>query len=96
MCVVCILKPSDFDNPLIGCTRGCARCDHDRVFGRGRCKTNHSEACRTRVEAELMKTPEGLARIEAAKARFDRAIWRAGGGEANDRGAGPQGEGRYC
>ena len=86
------LKPSDFANPLIGYTRGCARCDFDRAYGPGRCKTNHSEACRTRVEAELAKTPEGQARIAAAKARFDRAAWQAGGGVANEGIAESQGE----
>ena len=63
-----------------------------KTYGPNRCKTNHSEACRSRIESELAKSPEGQVRIERARARFDAATWQAGGGEAQDSVAVPQGE----
>ena len=51
------LKPSDFER--FGYTRGCKRCEHDKMYGPNRCKTNHSEACGSRIEAELAKFSEG-------------------------------------
>ena len=86
------LKPDDFDR--YGFTRGCKRCEHDKKYGPNRRKTNHSESCRDRIEAELAKTPQGQARIEKARARIDAAllVWQAGGGEAQDSVAVPQGE----
>ena len=83
------LKPDDFE--LYGYTRGCKRCDHDKKYGPNRCKTNHSETCRARIEAELAKTPQGQARIERARERIDTALWQRGGGDIQDFIAVPHG-----
>ena len=41
----------------------CPKCDHDRRYGPGRTTKGHSEVCRSRIMAELAKTPEGQRRL---------------------------------
>ena len=61
------LKPEDF--PELGYTVGCAGCDQLQIGGNVRC--NHSEACRSRMEAELQKSERGKDRLGKAKDRLD-------------------------
>ena len=62
------------DTRAFGYTIGCPKCDHDRRYGPGRTTKGHSDACRTRIIAELSKTPEGLRRLNAADERVNRSI----------------------
>ena len=62
------------DTRAFGFTIGCPKCDHDRRYGPGRTTKGHSNACRERIMGELMKTPEGLRRINAADERGIRNI----------------------
>ena len=55
-----------------GLTRGCPRCDHELSYGPGRTSRPHSLACRQRIMGELVTTPEGAARVQAAGDRLDR------------------------
>ena len=59
------------DLRVYGYTIGCPRCDHERRYGPGRTTKGHSDACRERVINELLKTPEGQRRVQAAE---DRAV----------------------
>ena len=58
------LKDADFK--AFGFSDGCRKCDHARRYGPGRTTAPHSEQCRQRVMLELMKTPEGNARVNQA------------------------------
>ena len=62
------------DIRAFGFTIGCPKCDHDRRYGPGRTTKGHSQVCRERIMGELMKTPEGLRRINAADERGIRNI----------------------
>ena len=62
------------DIRAFGYTEGCPRCDHERRYGPGRTTKGHSDACRSRIVAELSKTPEGQRRLEAADERVNRSI----------------------
>ena len=63
------IKRSDVE--AYGYTQGCPKCNHDLQYGFGRTTKGHSDACRKRISAELMKTTAGRARIEAAMGRVD-------------------------
>ncbi len=43
----------------LGYTVGCPQCDHMERYGEAKGGITHSEACRTRIMDELIKTPEG-------------------------------------
>ena len=62
------------DLRVYGYTDSCPRCDHERRYGPGRITKGHSDACRSRIVAELSKTPEGQRRLEAADERVNRSI----------------------
>ena len=64
------LQASDFEN--FGLTRGCMKCDHKLKYGTWG-SSPHSQACRRRIEAELAKTPSGMARLRTASTRLDRS-----------------------
>ena len=81
------IKPSDIDK--YGLTRGCVKCDHERDYGPNRTSKGHSKICRDRIMAELAKTPEGQARIEAAVSRLDKTVADLGQPHRTDL---PQGE----
>ena len=66
------LKGADFK--ALGFSDGCPKCDHARRSGPGRTTAPHSEQCRQRVMIELMKTPEGIARVNQALNRGERII----------------------
>ena len=72
-----MLRPADFATH--GFTAGCPGCIHQRA-GRQNRGGRHSEKCRERIEAEIIKTPEGQIRKERETARrdveFDRAVQR--------------------
>ena len=70
------IKPHDIETH--GYTKGCPKCDHERNYGPGRSSRLHSQACRERIMAELAKTPQGMARIQAASQRLDRTAWEIG------------------
>ena len=62
------------DIKAYGLTAGCQRCDHEMRYGPGRTTKGHSDHCRKRIVAELMKTPEGRRRCEEADERVDGPI----------------------
>ena len=45
-----------------GLTRGCSKCDHEISYDLGRTSKPHSQTCKTRILAEIGKTPEGQVR----------------------------------
>ena len=57
-----------------GNTERCPRCDHECRYGPGRTAKGHSDACRSRIVAELSKTPEGQRRLEVADERINRSF----------------------
>ena len=57
-----------------GFTEGCPKCDHWRKYGQDGCQKPHSDACRERITLELLKTPEGVARVEAVANRSHRTL----------------------
>ena len=69
-----MLRPADFVTH--GFTDGCPGCVAIRA-GRGSAR-RHSEPCRTRIEAEIIKTPEGQIRKDREATRreveFNRAV----------------------
>ena len=62
------------DIKAFGYTVGCPKCDHERRYGPGRTTKGHSDLCRRRIIDELMKTPEGLRRIQNADERLTRTL----------------------
>ena len=66
------LKGADFK--AFGFSDGCPKCDVARRDGPGRTTAPHSEQYRQRVMIELMKTPEGIARISQALIRGERSV----------------------
>ena len=90
------IKASDYDDH--GLTDGCPRCESIKRYGPGRSTRPHSEMCRARIVAELMKTPEGKARIDSANAlaeksiaeQIERAQDPSAMGESRDVGGGDQ------
>ena len=69
------LRQSDFDPSLggYGWTEHCPKCSRARTHGwRESGNTQHSLACRVRVEAELEKTELGKMRLDRIKDRLDR------------------------
>ena len=80
------LHAADFDQ--FGLTRGCTKCNYklkNGTWGSG----SHSNQCRDRMEAELAKTPMGLARLMAASTRLDMSVEELGQQFRSDM---PQGE----
>ena len=67
-----MLRPDDFR--VHGYTPGCPGCIALRAK-RGSSR-NHTEECRRRIESELVKTPDGLARKERETARRERELDR--------------------
>ena len=66
------LKLAKKDFAQFGLTIGCAGCKQlTRASGSA---VNHSENCRSRIEAELAKTAEGKARLEAVEQRLTEAV----------------------
>ena len=61
------------DIRAFGRTVGCTRCDHEARYGPGRTTKGHSDLCRKRIVAELMKTPEGQRRVQDADERVEGA-----------------------
>ena len=82
------LRASDFAEHQP--TRGCPKCNQ---FLRRRdwklTSGPHSAACRSRIEAELAKTPAGRIRLSAAASRLDRTVEELGQEHRDDL---PQGE----
>ena len=64
----------DVQNPTIGFTVNCPRCEHIRAYGEGKPGQTHTATCRARVMVELGKTVEGQVRLDAAEQRVDRAL----------------------
>ena len=83
------LYPSDFigENGF-GLSRGCPKCDHYLKHDRWG-KSNHSAACRDRIQTELAGTVTGQQRIAAASDRMNKTVWDLSGGHERDL---PQGE----
>ena len=77
------------DSKVFGYTAGCPRRDHERRYGPGRTTKGHSTACRQRIIDELMKTPEGLRRLQNADERLNRDLAEHVGSNAQE----PQGHG---
>ena len=77
------------DIKAFGYTVGCPKCDHERRYGPGRTTKGHSDLCRRRIIDELMKTPEGLRRIQNADERLTRTLAEHVEAQAQ----GPQGHG---
>ena len=55
-------------------TDSCPRCDHERRESLGRTTNGHSDACRSRIIAELAKATEGQRRLQAADERIHRSL----------------------
>ena len=66
------VRQADLD--LFGYTPGCARCDHTRMYGKGRTQIAHSDACRLRIYECLKGTPEGQRRLHIAPMRRSPAF----------------------
>ena len=69
------LRQSDFDPGMEGhgWTEHCPKCSRARTHGwREAANTQHSAACRARIEAALAQIELGRARIERTKERLDR------------------------
>ena len=81
------IKPADIKKH--GLTRGCKKCDHERLYGPGRTSAGHSKLCRDRIINEMSKTPEGRIRIAAAAERLDFTVSELG---QQHRADGPQGD----
>ena len=62
------------DLRVYGYTESCPRCDHERRYGPGTTTKDHSDACRSRIIAELATTPEGQRRLQAADERINRSL----------------------
>ena len=65
-----MLRQTDFAK--FGFTAGCAGCEWlTHKIGHSR---NHTEDCRTRIEAAVAESDEGKARLEKNKDRIDHAV----------------------
>ena len=73
------LRRTDFEQ--FGYTNNCPGCANARA-GRQQ-PVDHSEQCRSRMEAILMTTTEGHERVERARDRFAQAAKETGGGRAS-------------
>ena len=62
----------DLEN--VGCAGGCPQCEHILRNGAASGGLQNSERCRTRVMAEVSKTPSGKARVDDAAERITRAL----------------------
>ena len=68
------LKITKRDLENVGYTEGCPQCDHTLRNVAARGGLQHSDRCRTRVMAEVSKTPAGKARVDDAAERITRAL----------------------
>ena len=69
------LRQGDFDPSLggFGWTEHCPKCDHARTHGwRSSGNKQHTQTCRSRIEAALAQTDAGRRRLEHNKERLDR------------------------
>ena len=66
------IKLADLEK--FGYTDNCPRCAHSLQYGYGRTQMPHSEECRKRIYAELIKTDEGRLRLERMEQRQNEAI----------------------
>ena len=81
------IKPKDLER--YGLTRGCKKCDLERLYGPVRTSAAHSNTGRDTIMKELAKTGAGQARIAAAAVRLDMTVSELG---QRHRDGAPQGK----
>jgi len=79
------LRQGDFDPAMggHGWTEHCPKCARARLYGwKDSVNLQHNDACRARIENELMTTEKGKARVALSKSRLER---RQGAAIADDQ-----------